>query len=525
MQHAELMQHILTDPDIGIGELLDKKGRRKLGEVSKSLNQAYVDNKQCVDAYTLQAMRKESEPCKNTAKVIYTTEKGIQRAIICAIMPKEEQKLHVYVKTGDLQPFLDSESVKCFDRHYALELTLLYPAAQENTPTQPTQLRCDGGFRALKYGEARRGRLVPQDGVEVVLFPKSTPSLTGYSSLRELLLTMLEQENVLGDDYVDFGAFQGNRSLMELIDTTRIKVIANNAFAGCMKLTDVGNMPALTTIGKYAFYDTPLRRLGDLPELTTIGNYAFHRCTSLTKVGNMPKLISIGNIAFQGSTALAKVGDMSKLRTIGEGAFLRCRSLTKVGDMSELQLIGNGAFAYTRVLYHLGELPALTTIGDYAFDTSGFEYELDGSLKLMELGDLPELTTIGKYAFRNCLSLRGLGNMEKLTTIGEGAFDDSRNLHILHLPKSLESVESNAFKNCRLSRIIVEPGAAFRCSCYFLAKKLRRHAETEKIRVTSDRFEFYDENKYTLYDSDHDSDSDFGGLEDWRELIDDTMTL
>ena len=187
--------------------------------------------------------------------------------------------------------------------------------------------------------------------------------------------------------------------------------------------------------------------------------------------------------------------------------------------MRSLRIIGDYAFENTRVLYHLGELPTLTTIGDHAFDKSGFEYELN-ELKLKKLGDLPELTTIGKYAFRKCLSLWGLGKMEKLTTIDKGAFDDSRNLNIVHLPKSLESVEFNAFRNCRLRRIIVEPGAAFRCSCDFLAKKLRRN---EKIRVTDDRFEFYDEKTYNLEnDSDHDSDIE----EDWRYSIDDTlMTL
>ena len=97
------------------------------------------------------------------------------------------------------------------------------------------------------------------------------------------------------------------------------------------------------------------------------------------------------------------------------------------------------------------------------------------------------------------------------------------NLNIVHLPKSLKSVEFNAFRNCRLRRIIVEPGAAFRCSCYCLAKKLRRRAKTEKVRVTDDRFEFYDEKTHNLEnDSDHDSDIE----EDWRYSMDDTlMTL
>ena len=211
-KQAELRHHILTHPDIGIDELLDKESRRKLGEVSKSLNQAYVDNKQCVDASTLQAMRKESEPCKNTAGVIYTPEKGIQRAIICAIIPKEEQELHVYVKTntGDLERFLASQSVKCFDKNYALKLTLLYPVAQEDTPAQPPELRCAGGFRALKYDMATRGHLQTQGGVQVVLFPKSDPSSFWESrSISDVIMTSLEKMNIF---YVGVGAFMGNTS-------------------------------------------------------------------------------------------------------------------------------------------------------------------------------------------------------------------------------------------------------------------------------------------------------------------------
>ena len=75
----------------------------------------------------------------------------------------------VYVETKDLDTFFDSESVKCFDKNYALKLTLLYPREQQDPPPRPI-LRCAGGFRTLKGGWASNGRLRDQGGVQVVRF-------------------------------------------------------------------------------------------------------------------------------------------------------------------------------------------------------------------------------------------------------------------------------------------------------------------------------------------------------------------
>ena len=102
-------------------------------------------------------MRSEKNPCKNTAKVSYNPDKGIRRAIMCAIM-SVDQKLHVYVERGNLEPFLAS-SIKCFDQHYALELTLLYPFSDDTPPSLSDSLHdalrikssldCRGGFQQL----------------------------------------------------------------------------------------------------------------------------------------------------------------------------------------------------------------------------------------------------------------------------------------------------------------------------------------------------------------------------------------
>ena len=111
--------------DINIGKFLNNGQNRNFRQVSKAFNEAFFDNLKCADAQELQAMRSEKNPCKNTAKVSYNPDKGIRRAIMYAIM-SVDQKLHVYVKRANLEPFLAS-SIKCFDQHYALELTLMYP--------------------------------------------------------------------------------------------------------------------------------------------------------------------------------------------------------------------------------------------------------------------------------------------------------------------------------------------------------------------------------------------------------------
>ena len=67
-------QGIISDSDVNIGRFMDNAQNRNLRLVSKAFNQAFFDNLKCAGAQELQSelqdMRKEPEPCKNTAKVI-----------------------------------------------------------------------------------------------------------------------------------------------------------------------------------------------------------------------------------------------------------------------------------------------------------------------------------------------------------------------------------------------------------------------------------------------------------------------
>ena len=383
--------------------------RRALRLASKNFSQT-LEDLECVDAKELQGMRKEPEPCKNTAKVIFNPEKGMQRAIMCAIM-SPDNKLHVYVDQDDLAKPEFSESVKCFDQHYALELTLLYPRAQQEPPPRPGELRCADGFRALKGGLASDGALQDQRGVQVVRFT--------------------------GNTHVAENAFRENESLMELLDVNAIEDINPRAFQYCSLLTQLGDLSSLTTIGEEAFVGTPLTQLGDLPSLKTIGESAFF-FTQLEQLGDMPALTTIGKCAFY-NIPLTQLGDMGRLTDIGDHAFY-LTPLAHLGDLSSLKTVGVLAF-YGTSLQQLGDLSSLQTIGDSAFQGTPLE----------QLGDLSSLKKIGNSAFANT-SLAQLGDMKALTDIGESAFEHTP-LEKLGGLSSLKTIGRNAFLDTKLEQL------------------------------------------------------------------------
>ena len=77
--------NILTDP---IDFYLENADKRNLRLVSKAFNQAFLDNLKCADAQELQGMHKEPEPCRNTARVVYSKGMGMQRAIMHTRSPR-----------------------------------------------------------------------------------------------------------------------------------------------------------------------------------------------------------------------------------------------------------------------------------------------------------------------------------------------------------------------------------------------------------------------------------------------------
>ncbi len=484
--------------------------RRALRLASKNFSKT-LEQLKCVDAKELNKMRQEISPCKNTAaRVMYKRDMNMQRAIMCAIMSPDNM-MHIYVDEGDLDNFLAS-GVKCFDKHYALSLSLLY---HRDRPPQPEGLRCNGGFRALKVTEnVERGSEAVRFTGELEIDNYHGPD---NDDPRDNLIELLNASTVdrIGDNafdrftalvFVDMPAlteigncaFQNCTALAQL-NMPALTKIGNYAFQNCTALAQL-NMPALTEIGDRAFDGTQLRKLGDMLNLTAIGKYAFYN-TPIEQLGDMPSLKTIGESAFA-LTPLAQLGKMPSLTTIKQYAFAETR-LAQLGDMNNLEIIGRRAFFHAKQLKKLGGMSSVTRIGQSAFEYTPLE----------KLGDFSSLRRIGNRAFYKT-NLTQLGEMPKLTTIGEKAFAGCQKLSVVRLPKTLKQVGKDAFKKVRNLELTVQPGANFFCECGYLADKLKNFADVRVENAYRIKHSMNDVEKAAREDNGSDTDTDEGGYID-----------
>ena len=89
------------------------------------------------------------------------------------------------------------------------------------------------------------------------------------------------------------------------------------------EITEYSN-PTLTYLGAYVLSGTNITKL-NLPELTEIAGYAFYECTSLAEV-SFPKLTAIPYNGFRQFKGLVKA-DFGSLKSIGANGLYQCTKL------------------------------------------------------------------------------------------------------------------------------------------------------------------------------------------------------
>lgn len=111
----------------------------------------------------------------------------------------------------------------------------------------------------------------------------------------------ISEENSAGSTYIF-------TRLFAISPLEEIKEIGENAFYGCVYLTDLTVGNKLTSIGDSAFTNcVSLTKLTFPDSLSTIGAYAFTSCSSLTEVTLGTGIASIGSFAFAGCEGLTQV--------------------------------------------------------------------------------------------------------------------------------------------------------------------------------------------------------------------------
>ncbi|MCD8297130.1 MAG: leucine-rich repeat domain-containing protein [Prevotella sp.] len=218
-----------------------------------------------------------------------------------------------------------------------------------------------------------------------------------------------------------------------------VKVICDEAFSNCSKLTSIELPDSLTVIGDRAFKDTSLTTI-ELPDsLMVIGNEAFRYCRSLTAIDLPENLTLIGRNAFKDCIIMLPVVLPASLRKIAgypfdynvqissKSPFIKIENDLLIQENKVIESIGQFSD-------HITVPDGVTAIGDGAF--------MFGNLTSIDLPD--SLTVIGNEAFRFG-SLTSIDLPDSLISIGKNAFKNCPNLTSVELPLNLRVIDGNPF--------------------------------------------------------------------------------
>ncbi len=227
-------------------------------------------------------------------------------------------------------------------------------------------------------------------------------------------------------------AINGNSNhpqiILDLGGTTGLTEIPSEAFKECRYLTCVNIPSSVTSIGRYAFSDSPLSSVTIPSSVTSIGDYAFSRCARLKSVAIPESVTSIGNNVFDYCDFLTSVTIPDTVTSIGNSAFANCFSLTDVNIPSSVTSIGRSAFTYCESLTSVKIPDSVTSIGNGAFA---------GCSKLTSV-TVPDGVTSTDSTFSRCSSLTTVTIPKSIASIGFGTFYQCGNMTTVNYKGSKE---------------------------------------------------------------------------------------
>ena len=240
------------------------------------------------------------------------------------------------------------------------------------------------------------------------------------------------------------------------IDMPAVETVGEFAFWNCPALNSV-SLPKVTTIGDNAFGNCFVLGSVSFPEVVTIGSQAFFDC-KLLKTIQLPKVVTIGNEAFAQTALTALTSDMiRKVTTIGDNVFKGCQYLKSV-SLSNVDSLGYHAFNNCISLSKLS-LPKVATIN------GTFEQCL--SLTSVEL---PVATAIGESTFAGCIQLSSV-SASKATELGSNAFQGCSALKDVSIPM-LQTIGEVAFKESGITKVSFPEVTEVRSEAFSLCDSL-----------------------------------------------------
>ena len=196
--------------------------------------------------------------------------------------------------------------------------------------------------------------------------------------------------------------------------------IEDNAFEGCVNLTNV-----------------------TIPDsVTHIGSDAFDNCNEklFTEVGGV-KYIDKWVVGVTYSW-IASVSIKSGTYGIADRAFSVCANIANIKIPNSVIVLGDYAFSYCNRLTSVEIPSSVTSIGDGAFE---------GCSGLANVALSNSITSIGRKTFHSCSSLTSVEIPDGVTSIEYEAFRGCGSLISVTIPDSVISIGCRAFDSCNES--------------------------------------------------------------------------
>ena len=232
----------------------------------------------------------------------------------------------------------------------------------EDVPQDVIHVRVHPSVRVIRaWAFYRRSRLISvelHDGLEVIeerafngcrslreiLFPPSVRAIKdrAFQDCSELTTAILND----GLEVIEEKTFNGCRSLREILFPPSVRAIKHRAFSSCSELTTAILNDGLEEIGLWAFGVCAFVRIDIPPSVRAIKDYAFYNCSGLTTAILNDGLEEIGTQAFYGC-ALVRIDIPPSVRAIKDEAFFYCSNLTSVQFCDEIE-----EFVYAESMRH-----------------------------------------------------------------------------------------------------------------------------------------------------------------------------
>lgn len=255
--------------------------------------------------------------------------------------------------------------------------------------------------------------------------------------------------------------FQNNTeisSFSEFKYFTGVTAIDQYALSGCTNLATIEFPSSLTTIDRYALYNSGFKNLVFPDNVTSIGNSAVRNCTSLESVKIGRNSVVFGKNVFRDCIGLTSITfDGTKCYFSGEDAFRDCNALKQV-VITDVSAWCKSSFSYTRS-------------NPLSFAKSLLLQTSDGNISAIRHLVIPDdITTVGIYAFYELESLESVVIPSSVIFIGSSAFWGCSNLSAVTVEATEPiAITSFTFSNRANATLYVPAGckAAYEAADYW----------------------------------------------------------